>query len=497
MQENSFEKKVQQKMEELSFEPSAPVWQKVELQIQHKRRRRRLVFLLLPLLLVSAGLAIYVALNKNESTTSVAQAEKRNKVSENAPSVDINAPAISGESNMQKQTAREETRKMIQKEKETFRESAKLNSYLSANDKNLKGQKGKETFLKEDKKVQKHQKTKEAAGNIAEEKEAPQTMMADLHAMVLQNEINKKEKGEKADQNIANPFQKKNEITSVHVEKRADTLAKQIAAAATPSDSIGQGIVSNEKTLMDSVVAVSEKAKENQKVWQWALQARVGFSGLRSEVTDVFGNRYSSDFSSSPASGNNSPQPSRIKATSSNGIAMSFGASLRRQVAKNVFVSAGLQYSYYSHQITVGTQVNRDTTLYYNGRLESIGNYFTSTGTASSYTNRFHYLELPLAFDYSLFKKLQVQHGVSIGRLLASNALNYNATSGFYYRSDNWMRKTSFNLFTSINYRLLQKSNLFVIAGPQLQWALSSVQQQQQPNRQHLFFAGVHTQIHF
>ncbi len=496
MQENSFEKKVQQKMEELSFEPSAPVWQKVALQIQHKRRRRRLVFLLLPLLLLGGGLAVYVALNKNTSTPSVAQTENEMDQSQKPDSENVNALAIPGKSNMQEQPNGEEKNKTIQKEKQTFGESAKLNSQLSAQDNNIKGQKEKETFLKEDKKVEKRRKTEVAPGNIADEIDAPQTDLADLHALVLQNEINKKQKGEKNDKNITNPFQRKNEITGDDVKRLADTLTNVMAAAAI-ADSLQQAFAASENTFMDSILAVSAKAKERQKVWQWSVNARVGLSGLRTEVTDVFGNRYSSDFSGSPASGNNSPQPSRIRAQSSNGIAFSIGGSLRRQVAKNAFVSAGLQYSYYSNQLNVGTQVNRDTTLFYNGRLESLSSYFTSTGTASTYTNRFHYLELPLAFDYAVLKKLQMQHGISIGRLLATNALNYNATSGFYFRSDNWMRKWSFNLFTSINYRLLQRGNLSVMAGPQLQWALTPVQQQQQSSRQHLFFAGLYTQVQF
>lgn len=55
MHEQNFEKQVQQKMEELSLTPSAPVWQKVEGEIRKKKDRRRLIFWLLPLLLVGGG----------------------------------------------------------------------------------------------------------------------------------------------------------------------------------------------------------------------------------------------------------------------------------------------------------------------------------------------------------------------------------------------------------------------------------------------------------
>src|SRR5687768_445633 len=55
MHEQSFEKQVQQKMDELSLTPSAPVWQKVEEQIRKKKERRRVLFWMLPLLLAGGG----------------------------------------------------------------------------------------------------------------------------------------------------------------------------------------------------------------------------------------------------------------------------------------------------------------------------------------------------------------------------------------------------------------------------------------------------------
>src|SRR3954469_11898915 len=53
--QNEFEKQVQQKMEELNFVPSEPVWEKIEEQIRKKKDRRK-AFLWLPfLLLLLAG----------------------------------------------------------------------------------------------------------------------------------------------------------------------------------------------------------------------------------------------------------------------------------------------------------------------------------------------------------------------------------------------------------------------------------------------------------
>src|SRR4051812_31456325 len=55
MQENNFEKRVQQKLDELQLTPSEPVWQNIELAIR-KKRERRLIFWFIPFLLVAGGL---------------------------------------------------------------------------------------------------------------------------------------------------------------------------------------------------------------------------------------------------------------------------------------------------------------------------------------------------------------------------------------------------------------------------------------------------------
>ncbi|RYY98504.1 MAG: hypothetical protein EOO11_07815, partial [Chitinophagaceae bacterium] len=44
MQENNFEKQVQQKLGELRFAPTQPVWAAVEARIRQKKERRRFVF---------------------------------------------------------------------------------------------------------------------------------------------------------------------------------------------------------------------------------------------------------------------------------------------------------------------------------------------------------------------------------------------------------------------------------------------------------------------
>src|SRR3712207_7715845 len=62
---------------------------------------------------------------------------------------------------------------------------------------------------------------------------------------------------------------------------------------------------------------------------------------------------------------------------------------------------------------------------------------FRSDSNSEPYRNRYHYIELPVGFEYRLFKKLplQLQHGISFGRMIASDALYYDRSANVYYPS--------------------------------------------------------------
>ena len=51
MDENNFEKKMQEQMEELNIQPSASVWNNIESRIREKKPRKRFAWLFLALLL--------------------------------------------------------------------------------------------------------------------------------------------------------------------------------------------------------------------------------------------------------------------------------------------------------------------------------------------------------------------------------------------------------------------------------------------------------------
>src|SRR5206468_10848868 len=76
---NEFEKQVRQKMEELDFVPSSPVWEKIEVQIRNKKDRRRLILWLPLLTLMISGGIWWMQSNQKVSSREVSQ--KNNAIS--------------------------------------------------------------------------------------------------------------------------------------------------------------------------------------------------------------------------------------------------------------------------------------------------------------------------------------------------------------------------------------------------------------------------------
>src|SRR5258705_762818 len=78
MQENDFEKNVQQRMDQLQLYPSAEVWPEIERRIRKERKRRWFIlWFLFPALLTGAGLTIYFLTATNKKNISNIRDQKQ------------------------------------------------------------------------------------------------------------------------------------------------------------------------------------------------------------------------------------------------------------------------------------------------------------------------------------------------------------------------------------------------------------------------------------
>ena len=100
MEENKFEKQVQQKMDELQIQPSDAVWKKIELQIEKKKSRRwGLIILFLFVGLILSG--SYWLWNTRQQTFS----ERNNSVEANSEKISSQTSAKENETIQQKSSS--------------------------------------------------------------------------------------------------------------------------------------------------------------------------------------------------------------------------------------------------------------------------------------------------------------------------------------------------------------------------------------------------------
>jgi hypothetical protein len=168
---------------------------------------------------------------------------------------------------------------------------------------------------------------------------------------------------------------------------------------------------------------------------------------------------------------------------------------VKKKLGKRSVFSTGLQYNFYSTEMLVGQNMLRDTTAAPTLRVQQF--YANSGASFSEYSNRFHFISLPLAFDFQVIKKLPLDFhiGLSVQQLLKTNALLYSASSQIYYNDNSAFNKT--HIFSEVGFMysfFLKKKGVFQL-GPELNYDHSKMGKEN--FKQHLFSYGLTTQFVF
>ncbi len=458
--QGSFEKRVQEKMEELKLTPSAPVWEKIELQIKpEKKRRRALLWIPLGLaLLIGAGWWTFSHhAEKPFTTPTAANADRadKEKTSEKNP-INIEKPVT------------------IEKKKEATTTT---------------------------------------------------TLTPDQKKTIIQTGPEKRNKGQR---NIESPFLsiKSNNIIEKGEKKKEDAALVQVQK---PKNSIGQllrekvpnaAIIENTATAekenvlpLDSVVqtrppaerkspvpfvadtnAVKPKVASISNKWKIAitLQAVWGqpSSGLQSSLLwDAYAN-----VPQNSTGGSFAGTPSSVTGRT----AFAAGVGLTRPISKRFQVSFGLQYSAFRSRTKVGAFKPMDTALAFRGQSVPVEGYYKNDNK-NDYTTRYHVLEFPVSLEYKLLTKLPLSlaAGALYGRLLNSNALTYSSAARIYYYNKENLNHNFLSLFSSLQYKIINKQEINISAGPMVQYQFTRLHKEAGSASPRLFFAGIKTAVNF
>jgi hypothetical protein len=514
MQEQNFEKQVQNKLEELSLSPSAPVWKKVEEQIRKKRDRRRIFFWLLPFALLGGGVYFYSINHKHAERTSATNVAEENILEKNnnqnpAVTTDNNTNTSKDQLTDQKQSAPSLADKPVSQKVITTKGTISKNTISYSGTTKL---------------------TIHRKGDMS---------IVDRNAIISPGEETKPAKttGVKPKVNSINTDEKVQNNAPMQIqgnEKIIDNSEKPVDNASANNNNIGTDSLVNNNVVIDTVnktpspsetkdtlaVASANETDTIQKTqaktktgksWKFSASLAGGSSGI---ATSAFGNLsqggaasfdalrfYNATTSTQNTSGNGPLAVTRYPSDVSNAFSFAAGTGLNKELSERLQFSTGLFYHFYSTSITVGKKVYQADTITRENKSIRVENFYQSSGSAetNSRKNNYHFIEVPVGLDWQVVKNtpLQLQTGFSIGRLIKTNALHYDGQQGIYYEDEKLFKRTQFSFYTGIFYRILKINRASLYIGPKAQFQLSNLLKKKDFGEQHLYFTGVETYISF
>jgi len=487
MPENEFEKKVSSEMQDLRFKPSGNVWLRVEERIKKKKKRR--IFIIIFLL---AGLSLLGYWQRSnlfgESENDIVKTVEKDSSGEKQKDENSTSPNETNNSSTIDQNSE------ITKEKEIRNTTGdavndKINDDKSFDDK--KGVAGSKNEINRPKK------------NNDENKEKPvpeKTRKGDGTGISIAIvSANSKTKNQVVN-NSSNEVKTKPETKAkpdevIPAEVKPDENKIDSAKAETGGQEKKDSLLKAELAKAASIPIV--KKDSSGKKWKWGLHITPGISSL-SDHGLSFPQNGSDRVYFATGSSSAAPQARQKRSDVKAGFAFQAGAFAQRQLSSRISLSMGLQYGYYSNVLRIGNR--RDSLL--NVIDFSGGQIYNAGGDTIKYTNHYHFIELPLNFQWQLNKNKTKPFiwsvGFTVGQLIASNAIMYDtAFNGIYYQNKKLLNKTQFSISTGFSWTIANNKKVQWSLGPVANIHLNKLIDNPFDNTGYLFFVGLRTGILF
>jgi hypothetical protein len=530
MQENKFEQQMQQQMKDLQLRPSDDVWKKVEEELHKKKRRRFIIFFFTLAGLGLIGYAGYTILTPSNSILAI---EKPNDIKQPVPTI-------------VEQLQNEKSNVVTEKNVNTTSENKvdQNNNVQTGVQKN-----GSTTSPSADD----HTKNNTASATGVTEKKNTREMVVTKETMPL---TVKQEKSITLQQKVKQPKKSVDEKQVVSSEKKSkatdkfsieadesattkkvNTITKEVAignnqnvtvkndtagsiiAATKVDDSLGitqvvTAILDTAVTKLSAdtsqVAVATASIKKGKRSIIWGLEWSAGSSrGVKNgfpilslaEKALADRNFNSSPISSGGGQGSTIPQgPSPIRA----GFSYRVGLIGQLSIGKRKSISTGISYAYLSDRITIGTY--RNASFFFNNfASQTIGvrAAYVYIGTdRQSFTNRYHFIQVPVAFQWQLNKGKKIpiswNTGISTGYLFATNALVYDtAFGGIYYHSKEAFNRLQVHISTGFAFQLGMKGKINWSVGPEISLSAGKLVKDAYDSRRYLLYGGLTGKFNF
>lgn len=471
MYDRDFEKRVQQKMEELKFSPSASVWNRVEKELTRNKQRRKPVFWLLSLLFLAASGGIYFYFHENKPNSVVATKNsipspyEKNK----SGSSGQNQETIAKSSSIQ-------TTKAIHDDKN-------VNAEEGLKKQNPKKHIAEPLFSKTNKdqdQISSHNQDKKqkTAGDINTVQSAGNNKSNQPGNTKAPAKSNTKELAASAA--ISSAYESEKNLANTN--NNSETKPKDPALKKVDSTMVSSPTKSS---------SAKQKGVKQQK-WNFGIAGGAG-------VSTVFQSIFKTTTVSSPTYLNNvsAPPPNGTAYSSSTirpGFSFNIGFHVQKGISSRWLFTTGLFYHYYTTEVQTGTKVDSPITVMTNSTVSYASRYYYTRGSNSNYTDHYHFIQLPVTMQYE-FARIHKFHlaweaGLSLSQLIASDELHFDNSTGVYYKASDQLNKTQLN----VNTAFLVSSNhnkLSLQFGPQVEYGLTNMLKSDAESNQHMFYAGL------
>jgi len=460
MEQNKFEKNIQQKLGGLEIQPSVSVWQNVNMQIEKKSQRRWKVLILFFLILfIFMGGYWLLKFEKNYNS--------QNQISATNFKMDSAESMKDSRSNQLSLTDKIDTskRSVCNSKIPSGSNTSLLNNesiYKSTIRKPILFKKGNLKIIMEQ-------------GNVAEyeDKKLP---AKDQNVNELKNNLSDQK------EDVI-----KNEDQKINLDIAIPEPGKSVQDSMPLVQSEKKSIKKETNLKINSKRAFIVKTEK-----KWVLGITI--SGGRSLVGNAplgINNSNSAYLTSTANAGGGIPAyytPSTIRNSSS----FMGGILVEKKVFGKHQLAVGISYKYYSTLIAVGSRIDSAQTSY---------NFTTSQNGVNNYRNNFNYLELPVSLKFQLGKSkslpLYWQVGINISQLISSNALQFKPVLGMYYNDNSLLNKTQIGFSTGVFTTLFSKQRNPVNIGPYFYYCTSRLSNEGLYNNKHFSFIGISAEILF
>lgn len=490
MSAHDFEKNVQDQMTEFNLTPSENAWANVELQLKKDKRRRRII-IWIPLFMLM-GFGGYFLYNHQHSSESISiSSPKENTI---PAKEDKGKETAKDHSPKEQIVAANESEESLKDEKEPGNSGSEIKeNKLQKNEpleksasiaKKSQKEAAFEKIVNPSRIAEKHENSISTSGKSKETR----NKKLDRESIVLSNKT-KSVEDSKLLMDEPEKEWRSSKVNGTKLLFEGPSIPVSINSAPIST----MPLVSSAKPYIAAPTIKKQNANSSSK-WQWGANIGIGvsrvstgdfFSGLTAaRVADA---NYSGSVSSTPPSGSGNSQPAAINAGSS----LQLGIFAERKINPRLGLSAGLQYGNYSTRSTIGTAIDSQVIISNSStRSLAVDNFYTS-GAATNYKSRYHFLELPVNLNIQLNKASKIPFIWSVGftysYMLSTTALQFDGVSRVYYEDDKLFRKSQWYWQTGLSIGLLSKSKHPINIGPRLQYNTTSLLQNTSSGNNHLW----------